>query len=127
SQDVVLFNTGDGSDTIEVSAQTAAFTLSLGGELRPEHMWLNRQGADLVLQIGQGSADRVVFDGWYRLDSVPAVSLQLVMSGAPGFDPTSSDVLRNQHVVHLDFNEVVAAFDSHGRGRWKMEDGLAGA
>lgn len=61
SRNVVLFNKGDGADT--VTAGGGSVVLSFGGGLQWSNMALSRTGADLILGLSNG--DSITLTGWY--------------------------------------------------------------
>ncbi|WP_051001872.1 calcium-binding protein [Herbaspirillum sp. YR522] len=117
--DIVVFNRGDGHDTIAFDAATVPGgadtrpaqgpTLSLGG-VRSDQLALRRAGADLVLDMGPGDSMR--FENWYG-DPVPPGNtlLQLVLDTTDDYRAGGDDIVRQRKLAVFDFNGVVAQYD----------------
>ena len=112
--DIIAFNKGDGQDIVNaVSGQNN--TLSLGGNFAYSDLALQKNGNDLILDIGaptnSGQAqDSITFKDWYA-GAQNIVDLQVIASSMFDFNPGSTDVLRNSHVENFDFHSMVSAFD----------------
>jgi Ca2+-binding RTX toxin-like protein len=107
ASDVIVFNRGDGSDTV-IAAHPGDSTLSFGGGLGYSDVSLSRNGKDLV--VSAGGADRVLLKDWYGGNGA-IVNLQFVLDASAEFDPGSSDALYNRRVQTFDFTGMVGAFD----------------
>jgi Ca2+-binding RTX toxin-like protein len=121
-RDVILFNRGDGSDTV-FSDQARDNTLSFGGGIRYSDVSLSRSGKDLV--INTGGDDRVVLKGWYS-GNQSISSLQFVLDG--GYEE-HSDLLPSGAIQSFDFLGMVGAFDrarsaSPGLTSWHVTNAL---
>jgi Ca2+-binding RTX toxin-like protein/uncharacterized membrane protein YkoI len=104
---VIAFNQGDGQDSINaISGQNN--TVSLGGHFAYADLALQKNGTDLVLDIG--SSNSMTFKGWYAGNS-NIVNLQVIASAMSDFNPGSTDILRNSQVETFDFQQIVSAFD----------------
>ena len=107
--DVILFNRGDGLDTVTTGTRPTA-TLSLGGALTYDSLSLRKNANDLLLDIG--AADRVTFKDWYAGAGNPGVlNLQIVAEAMAAFNASSSDPMLNRKVQRFDFAGLVGAFD----------------
>ncbi|MFO1401338.1 MAG: YqiA/YcfP family alpha/beta fold hydrolase [Steroidobacteraceae bacterium] len=108
--DVILFNKGDGADTVAASTMRDN-TLSLGGGARYADLLFQRSGNDLILKLGAG--DQVTFTGYYTGTSNRSVkTLQVVIEGNADYAPGSSSALYNRKVESFNFEGLVAAFDA---------------
>ena len=104
---VIAFDQGDGQDIINaVFGQNN--TVSLGGHFAYTDLALQKNGDDLVLDIG--AADSLTFKGWYAGNS-NIVNLQVIAAAMSDFNPGSTDILRNSKVEMFDFQRIVSAFD----------------
>lgn len=93
---VILFNPGDGNDTIYAAG---ALTLSIGGGERPSDLSLRREGTDLVLGVaGTGS---IRFSRQWEADPQTWPNITLQMFGS---------------VHEYDFNAVIDAFEAQAGG-----------
>jgi Ca2+-binding RTX toxin-like protein len=125
--DVIAFNRGDGRDVIR---GTAAATLSLGGGIRYQDLFLRVSGDDLLLDVGGG--ERITFQDWYDSPANPSVvNLQFVVEAMQGYDPASPSALYADKVARFDFGEIVAAFDAaraaNNVTRWQAMNSLLDA
>ena len=108
--DVILFNKGDGADTVAVSTKKDN-TLSLGGGARYADLLFQKSGNDLVLKLGGG--DQITFTGYYASTSNRSVkTLQVVIEGNADYAPGSASALYNRKVESFNFDGLVAAFDA---------------
>lgn len=126
--DVILFNRGDGQDTVSVSSGQDN-TLSLGGGIVMSSLQFRRSGSNLILLTG--GTDQITFSGYYSSASTRSIDrLQVVIEGSTDYQPGSTDPLRNRRVESFDFDGLVAAFDA-ARARnprltsWALSNGLA--
>jgi hypothetical protein len=122
---VILFNRGDGSDTV-LADHRGDNTLSFGGGITYSDLALSRHGKDLVVSAGQG--DRVVLKNWYA-GKQSVLNLQIVLDASDEFDAGSSDPLYNKKVQTFDFLGMVRAFDharreSPGLTSWAVTNAL---
>lgn len=108
--DVILFNRGDGQDTVAVSTAQDN-TLSLGGGIPLSSLQFRRSGTNLILLTG--GTDQITFSGYYGSAATRSVDrLQIVIEGSSDYLPGSTDPLRNRRVESFDFDGLVAAFDA---------------
>jgi Ca2+-binding RTX toxin-like protein len=127
--DIIVFNKGDGSDTVSVSTG-ADNTLSLGGGTQYADLLLQKSGNDLILKIG--ATDQITFAGYYAATANRSVStLQIVIEGTSEYLPGGGDSLRDNKVETFDFEGMVAAFDAAlvvdpGLTIWALSSALAG-
>jgi Ca2+-binding RTX toxin-like protein len=124
-QDVILFNRGDGSDTV-LADHRGDNTLSFGGGISYSDLALFRHGKDLVVSAGQG--DRVILKNWYA-GRQSVLNLQIVLDASDEFDAGSDDPLHNKKVQTFDFLGMVRAFDharreSPGLTSWAVTNAL---
>jgi Ca2+-binding RTX toxin-like protein len=102
--DVILFNRGDGSDTV-IADREGNNTLSFGGGIRYSDLELSRSGKDLV--ISAGGDDQVVLKNWYG-GKRSVTNLQIVLDD---YDPDCADPMQNRQVQTFDFLGLVSTFD----------------
>jgi Ca2+-binding RTX toxin-like protein len=123
--DVIVFNRGDGHDTIAFDGQPAeppvggalvdsvdttrrGPTLSLGG-VRSDQLALRKSGADLVLELGAG--DSISFENWYAdTAQVAGTQLQLVLDSTDDYRADADDIARRHKVAVFDFNSMVEQY-----------------
>jgi Ca2+-binding RTX toxin-like protein len=114
--DVIVFNRGDGADTI-VSPDWQQDTLSLGGGIRYADITLSKSGSDLILGLGHG--DQITLKAWYDASSGQndkLARLQLLTASTGGdYDPSSEDLLLNDQVLVFDLSALASQFD-----QWRM-------
>jgi Ca2+-binding RTX toxin-like protein len=125
--DVIAFNRGDGRDVIRGSASA---TLSLGGGIRYQDLFLRVSGDSLLLDVGGG--ERVTFQDWYDSPATQSVvNLQLVVEAMQGYDQSSANPLYADKLARFDFKDIVSAFDSaraaNNVTRWQVMNSLLDA
>lgn len=104
---VILFNQGDGQDTV-VNA-VADTTISLGGGIGYSDIALSRSGSDLELRAG--STDKVTLKDWFATSGPQGVTkLQVISEAMPTFDASSSDPLLSKKVQEFDFTGFANGF-----------------
>jgi Ca2+-binding RTX toxin-like protein len=114
--DIVVFNFGDGADTINAPTSGAGLgesndTISLGG-IRLADLTFSRVGSDLVLKTN-GTADSLLLKGWYLAAGDQTVTkLQVVIDSSSDYAPGTADALRNSRIASLSFTQLVAAYDA---------------
>ena len=127
--DIIVFNQGDGSDTVAASTG-ADNTLSLGGGARYADLLFQKSGNDLTLKIG--ATEQITFAGYYATSANRSVStLQVVIEGTGDYLPGGGDALRDNKVEMFDFGGLVAAFDAAlladpNLTSWALSGALAG-
>jgi Ca2+-binding RTX toxin-like protein len=105
---VVLFNHGDGQDTIVNAA--ADTTISLGGGIGYSDIALSRSGSDL--ELNAGSTDKVTLKDWFATGGPQGVTkLQVISEAMPSFDASSSDPLLSKKVQEFDFGDFANGFE----------------
>ena len=128
--DVVVFNGGDGHDTIVVDSAARSVrraTLSLGG-VRSGELALRKSGRDLVLLIRQ--TDSITFEDWYQApDTAPATVLQVVVDSCDDYLPDSQQQLHKSKIVQFDFNGLATQYDlarivTPALDRWSLAGAL---
>jgi Ca2+-binding RTX toxin-like protein len=125
--DVILFNVGDGQDTV-VAGGGAQLTLSLGLLTSYQQLSFTKTGNNLVLNIG--SNDKVTFNDWYadtqnRTKSV--ANLQVIAESIAGFNASTDNIdqLLNHKIETFNFIDLVTQFDSAGSpSNWTLTDQL---
>ncbi len=128
--DLFAFNAGDGQDSVNASSG-ADNAVSLGGGIAYDALFLSRSGNHLVLETGPD--DRITFKDWYASAAHRSVAtLQVIAEAMAGYDPNSSDPLRNRKVARFDFAALVQAFDAARAAdanitRWRVMDALLDA
>lgn len=120
--DVILFNKGDGADTINASVGTDN-TLSLGGNFAYSDLSLTKSTNDLILKMG--ASDQITLKGWYSTsaNNKSVLNLQVIAEAMQGFSLGGSDTLRNNKVETFNFANLVSAFDAAGAtANWQLTD-----
>lgn len=84
-------------------------TLSLGGGVTYEDVYLRKSGNDLVLE--SGATDSITFKDWYAAGNHTVVNLQVIAEAMADFAPGGSDVLRDNKVETFDFAGLVESFN----------------
>ena len=119
---VIAQNVGDGNDVVRASSQR--LTVSLGGKLKYDDLKLHKEGANLVLDTGNG--DSMTFENWYGGAAKPQyLTLQVMTAAMDGFDATGSDPLLNHRVEQFNLKALVDSYDAERSGdptidRWSM-------
>jgi Ca2+-binding RTX toxin-like protein/pimeloyl-ACP methyl ester carboxylesterase len=107
--DVVLFNEGDGQDTL-VAGTTGSDTVSLGGGIAYTDLSFSKSSNNLVLRMG--ASDQLTFKDWYLgTTNRNVLNLQIVAEAMAGFSAGGSDALLDQKIENFDFKGLVGAFD----------------
>jgi len=126
--DIIVFNKGDGADTVAAST-TADNTLSLGGGTRYADLLFRKSGNDLILRIG--AADEITLTDYYAGSSNRSVrTLQVVIEGTSDYDAGSGNAMNNRKIESFNFAGLVAAFDAAlaaqpDLGSWALTNALA--
>ncbi len=107
--DIIVFNKGDGVDTVAAST-TADNTLSLGGGALYADLLFQKSGTDLILKVG--ATDQITFVGYYSGSNQSVSTLQMVIEGTADYLPGGADVTRDNKVETFNFAGLVAAFDA---------------
>jgi Ca2+-binding RTX toxin-like protein len=123
--DVILFNRGDGMDTV-LSDRSGDNTLSFGGGIRYSDLSLSRDGKNLI--VSAGGEDQITLKNWYA-GKHSVLNLQIILDATDEFDAASPDLLHNRKVQTFDFLGMVSAFDSAraespGLTSWAMTNAL---
>jgi Ca2+-binding RTX toxin-like protein len=108
--DVILFNRGDGMDTV-IADRRGDNTLSFGDGIRYSDLSLSREGKNLI--VSAGADDRIILKNWYG-GKHSVLNLQIILDATDEFDAGSSDPLYNSRVQTFDFLGMVSAFDDAG-------------
>jgi len=112
-------------------------TISLGGNFAYSDLALQKNGNDLVLDVGTTStssgqaSDSITFKNWYA-GAQNIVDLQVIASSMSDFAPGSTNVLSNSNVENFDFQSLVSAFDQAQAANptltaWGITDSLLSA
>lgn len=122
--DVILFNLGDGQDTL-YAGDGPKLTLSLGLLTSYDQLSLTKSGNDLVLNVG--ASDKITLADWYannsEVNTKSIANLQVVAEALTGFSTQSSNTLRNNKIESFNFANVVAAFDAAGSiSNWQLTE-----
>ncbi|MFZ1832670.1 MAG: calcium-binding protein [Pseudomonadales bacterium] len=126
--DIIVFNKGDGQDTVAASS-TRDNTLSLGGGTKYADLLFQKSGNNLVLKVG--STDQITFTNYYSSASNHSIDrLQLVLEGSTDYNTGSSNPLYNRKIASFDFNGLVGAFDAARTsnpklGAWALSSALS--
>jgi Ca2+-binding RTX toxin-like protein len=108
--DVLLFNKGDGLDTLAAGA-SGQDTLSLGGSASYSEFTFSKSSNDLVLKVG--ATDQITFKDWYASSPTRSVTtLQVMAEAMADFTPGGADPLRDNKVEAFNFAGLVGAFDA---------------
>jgi Ca2+-binding RTX toxin-like protein len=108
--DVLLFNKGDGLDTLAAGA-SGQDTLSLGGSASYSEFTFSKSSNDLVLKVG--ASDQITFKDWYASSPTRSVTtLQVMAEAMADFTPGGADPLRDNKVEAFNFAGLVGAFDA---------------
>jgi Ca2+-binding RTX toxin-like protein len=124
--DVIVFNLGDGQDTVAVST-TRDNTVSIGGAVYADLLF-QKTGNDLVLHVGATS--QITFTGYYASASNRSVNnLQVVIEGTSEYDAGSGNATRNNKVETFNFEGLFAAFEAAraatpGMTTWALSNAL---
>lgn len=128
--DLILFNRGDGADTIHGGIGTDN-TLSLGGGIRYADLSFAKLSNDLVLNVGNG--ETLTFKNWYvtSANNQSTATLQVIVEAASDYAPGGSDVYRDHKIEQFDFAGLVAQFDAArganpGLSSWALSNALTG-
>jgi len=121
--DVVLFNVGDGQDTLYAGGGQK-LTLSIGKLINYEQLSLTKEGDSLVLNVS--TSDKITLFDWYK-DSLgrtkSIANLQVIAETIQGFSEDSTNDLRNNTIETFNFANVVAAFDTAGaQANWQLTE-----
>jgi Ca2+-binding RTX toxin-like protein len=126
-RDVILFNKGDGQDTLVMSG--GGKTLSLGGDFAYSDLTLSQSGGDLVLKMG--ALDQITFKAWYTSPAIQAVvNLQVIAEAMSAFRQGAKAPLLDHKVENFSFAGVVGAFDAarvadNTLSNWALNDALS--
>ncbi|WP_338847542.1 putative Ig domain-containing protein [Massilia sp. W12] len=107
--DVILFNLGDGQDTIAASSGKDN-TVSLGKGIKYADLLFKKSSNDLILVTG--ATEQITFKDWYASSTNRSVAnLQVVIEGTSDYNSSSTNKLNNKKVQQFNFDGLVAAFD----------------
>jgi trimeric autotransporter adhesin len=126
--DLIVFNRGDGQDTVAAST-TRDNVVSIGGGALYADLLFQKVGNDLVLKVG--ASDQITFTGYYTSTSNRSVDkLQMVIEGTADHLPGGGDVTRDNTVETFNFEGLVTAFDAArvanpGLTTWALTNALA--
>jgi Ca2+-binding RTX toxin-like protein len=125
--DLILFNKGDGQDTLATGG-TGSDTVSLGGGIVYSDLAFTKATNDLVLKVG--ASDQITFKDWYAATpSKPVLNLQVVAEAMADFAAGGADPLRDQKVEAFNFAGLAGAFDTaraanSGLTSWALTNAL---
>jgi len=116
--DVLLFNRSDGNDWIEsdyssngVPLAQSTETVSLGGGIGYADLSFERNGDDLILNVGNSESLTLTY--WFSANDNKAISmLQIIAEAMAVFDAQSSDPLLNQRIQQFDFAGLANQFEA---------------
>jgi Ca2+-binding RTX toxin-like protein len=126
-KDIILFNKGDGQDTLVMSG--SGKTLSLGGRFAYGDLTLSQSGGDLVLQMG--ALDQITFKSWYTSPAIQAVvNLQVIAEAMSGFGQGGDAPFLDHKVENFSLAGLVGAFDAARvaditLSNWGLNDALS--
>ena len=126
--DLIVFNKGDGQDTVKASTG-ADNTLSLGGGIKYTDLTLSKSGTDLI--VGTGGTESIKFAGWYSTaaNNKSVLNLQMIAEAMADFNAAGSDSLKDNKIETFNFAGIVDKFDQ-ARGtkttfsNWAMTNAL---
>jgi Ca2+-binding RTX toxin-like protein len=108
--DIIVFNKGDGQDTVAAST-TKDNTLAVGGGTLYADLLFQKSGNDLILKVG--ASDQITFTGYYVGTSNRSVNtLQVVIEGTSDYNSGSPNAMNNKKVEIFNFDALVTAFDA---------------
>lgn len=121
---IIAFNSGNGQEVVDAAAGQNN-TVSLGGTFAYADLALQKNGSDLVLDVG---SEGITFKNWYAGSANVAV-LQIVTSAMSDYSPGSGSALSGAQVETFDFQGLVQAFDqvrsaNPGISAWSVSDAL---
>ena len=128
--DVIAFNQGDGRQTVQANSGQNN-TLSLGGHFAYADLAFEKNGNDLILDVG--SANSLAFKDWYvSPDEQKLVTLQVVAVATANYAPGSTDALADNKIETFDFQALVNSFDqartnTPGINAWRLTNSLLDA
>ncbi|NHZ98356.1 hypothetical protein F2P46_21930 [Massilia sp. CCM 8734] len=109
--DLIVFNRGNGMDTVGFSLGTDNI-VSLGGGIAYADLALRKSGADLILSAGAG--DQITFKSWYAgPDHASVAVLQMVTAASADYLPGASSPIHDNKVETFDFMALIAQFDQN--------------
>ncbi|WP_187362567.1 putative Ig domain-containing protein [Massilia rubra] len=109
--DLIVFNRGNGMDTVGFSLGTDNI-VSLGGGIAYADLALRKSGADLILSAGAG--DQITFKSWYAgPDHASVAVLQMVTAASADYLPGASSPIHDNKVETFDFMALIARFDQN--------------
>jgi Ca2+-binding RTX toxin-like protein len=127
--DVILYNRGDGVDTINGGVGTDN-TVSLGGGIRYADLALRKSASDLILDVS--ATESLTFKNWYvtTANNKSVAKLQVILDATADYDAASSNPLLNKKVEQFDFAGLATAFDqalaaNPGLSSWALSGALA--
>jgi Ca2+-binding RTX toxin-like protein len=126
--DVIVFNRGDGQDTV-YSDREGNNTLSLGGGIRYEDLRFRKSGKDLVMELG--GSDSITFKHWYAGQGrTSLLNIQIVTEAMAGFDDSAADPMSGARVNTFNAAGLVDAFDAARAANpyltsWALSNALA--
>ncbi|MBI4937526.1 MAG: putative Ig domain-containing protein, partial [Nitrosomonadales bacterium] len=108
--DIIVFNKGDGQDTLYGGIGTDN-ALSLGGGIGYADLALSKANDNLIVEVGAG--EQITLANWYNTTAnyKSVLNLQVVADAMAAYDPASSDPLLNHAVQNFDFMAIVNSFD----------------
>lgn len=128
--DIIVFNRGDGQDTIQASMGKDN-TISLGKGIAYDEVSLSKNGSDLILATGQ--SEQITLKNWYMNSSFHSIAnLQFVTQASLNYDAASTDPLLNQKIQQFNFENIVSHFDQAqsanvGLSKWAICSALLDA
>jgi Ca2+-binding RTX toxin-like protein len=108
--DLIVFNKGDGQDTVKAST-VADNALTLGGGIKYTDLTLSKTGSDLI--IGTGTGESIKFTGWYSItaNNKSVVNLQMIAEAMADFDAAGTDPLKDNKMETFNFAGIVDKFE----------------
>ncbi len=106
--DTVVFNRGDGSDTVVDLSAERSLVLVLGGGIRYNDLSFVRQGSDFVFSMGTG--DQITLKDWFA-GVRPQVIFEVAVVANSDYAAASENPLLNQALVRFDFAGLMTRFE----------------
>jgi len=113
--DTVIFQRGDGRDTLYGGIGTDN-TVVLAGGIQISDIALSKQGDDLILEVGHTVGqpeEQITLRSWYDSSAnyKSVLNLEIISSAVSNFEQLSRHQDGTQSIDHFDFTAVVNAFD----------------
>lgn len=125
--DIIAFNRGDGSDTLNPS-RGLDNVISLGRGIAYADLSLQKVGEDLIL--GTGAGEQINLKSWYASAGNHSVAtLQMFIEGGGDYHPALGATINSQKMQQFNFDALASKFDQAlladpALTAWKLASGL---